>query len=106
MPKFDPDVLPGADPSAMGVIPEKQVGEGTRQTKYSLALGQGTSGSALEKLLHHFGGRCDDRRSEVETLQFDREAGEIHPSQMLVTRQKQSRSEQRRFSHQLRVVHF
>jgi hypothetical protein len=25
---------------------------------------------------------------------------------MLVTRQKQSRSEQRRFSHQLRVVHF
>ena len=61
--------------------------------------------STLEKLPHHFGGRCDNRRSKVETFQFDGESGEIHPSQMLVTRQKQARSEQCRFGHQLRVVH-
>ena len=40
--------------------------------------------SALEELSNYFTGRCDDRRNEVESLQFDGKAGKIRSPQMLV----------------------
>ena len=59
------------------------------------------SPSARKKFPHNFGGRCNGWRSEIEAPQFDGKTSEIHSSQMLVTRQKQPRSEKCTFGHQL-----